>query len=79
MPDTYAMNAFVDKPAPSMAQVALQKAAKEETISHDAARTKNENAYSFDSMETKLKERRLASDTGQILGNEDRLLLIYLR
>ncbi len=72
-PDIYAMNVltFGDKPAPAMAQIALQKTAEEgESINPEAARTIKDNTYMddiLDSVNTKEEARKLTSDVDRIL------------
>ena len=72
-PDIYAMNVltFGDKPAPAMAQIALQKTADEgESINPEAARTIKDNIYMddiLDSVNTKEEAKKLTSDVDRIL------------
>ncbi|XP_028404826.1 uncharacterized protein LOC114527396 [Dendronephthya gigantea] len=72
-PDTYAMNVltFGDKPAPAMAQVALQKTAEEgKSINPEAARTIKVNTYMddiLDSVNTKEEAKKLTGDIDSIL------------
>ncbi len=72
-PDIYAMNVFTfgDKPAPVMAQIALQKTAEEgESINPEAARTIKDSTYMddiLDSVNTKEEARKLTSDVDRIL------------
>ena len=72
-PDIYAMNVltFGDKPAPAMAQIALQKTADEgKSINPEAARTIKDNIYMddiLDSVNTKEEAKKLTSDVDRIL------------
>ena len=72
-PDIYAMNVltFRNKPAPAMAQIALQKTADEgESINPEAARTIKDNTYMdgiLDSVNTKEEAKKLTSDADRIL------------
>ena len=72
-PDTYVMNVltFGDKPAPAMAQVALQKTAEEgENEYPRAAQTIKDNSYMddiLDSVETKQEAKELTTAVDNIL------------
>ena len=72
-PDIYVMNVltFGDKPAPAMAQIALQKTADEgESINPEAAKTIKDNTYMddiLDSVNTTEDAKKLTSDVDKIL------------
>ena len=74
-PDVYKMNVltFGDKPAPAMAQIALQKTAEEgEIINPEAAQTIKENTYIddiLDSVNNVDKAKKLTNDIDIILAN----------
>ena len=74
-PDTYVMNVltFGEKPAPAMAQIALQKTAEEgEMVNPDAARTFKDNTYMddiLDSVKTTEEAKKLTTDIDHILKN----------
>jgi hypothetical protein len=72
-PDIYVMNVlpFGDKPAPAMAQIALQKTVEEgESSNPEAARTIKDNTYMddiLDSVDTKEEAKKLTSGVDRIL------------
>ena len=74
-PDVYKMNVltFGDKPAPSMAQIALQKTAeKREIVNPEAAQTIKENTYMDDILDLVNnvdKAKKLTNDIDIILAN----------
>ena len=73
LPDIYVMNVltFGDKPAPAMAQIALQKTADEgESINPEAAKTIKDSTYMddiLDSVNTTEDAKKLTSDVDKIL------------
>ena len=72
-PDIYVMNVltFGDKPAPAMAQIALQRTAEEgESSNPEAARTIKDNTYMddiLDSVNTKEEAKKLTNGVDRIL------------
>ena len=72
-PDVYVKTVltFGDKPPPSMAQIALQKTAEENLVSHpQAAKAIKENSYMddiCDSVETVEKARKQTDDIDTVL------------